>query len=353
MRELDAAEAAAAIDPGRWDRPPLDERLTKYFWQDPEPTFHGMLSADRIRAYHYEVGRIIRPFQEQHLKPASYELTLGPRWVIEGETRILTDETPLLVIPPNSIVFVSMREMLLLPHWLVARFDLSIQFIYEGLLLGTGPQVDPGFKGVLSCPLHNISSNPITLEYKQAFAKMDFVKTSFGQLAVNEIDSQEELYAQVASGKLVGFNDEPLKLWKVDKTYRRAIFFPGTAQTVKSSVRELEDTVEDLEVEVRADVDAAQGRVAEVEKRISSSQFVATVTAVALVVTILGGIYGLSAILTNYVDGRVEDSRSTPVVQQLRTDVSNLQAKLTKAQDEQRRLARQLEARRREIERLP
>lgn len=353
LEALDTAEAAAPTDPGRWDLPPADERLTPYFWRDPEPNFQGMLSADRIRAYHYAVGRMIRPFQEEHLKPAAYELTLGPRWVIEGETRYLTDEQPVLTIPPNSIVFASMREMLLLPHWLVARFDLSIQFIYDGLLLGTGPQVDPGFKGVLSCPLHNISSQPITLEYKKPFAKMDFVKTSFSLVSVSNIESQEELYARAASGELRGFQNETPKLWKREKTYRRPIFFAGTADKVKSSVRELEARVDVFETDVGATVDKFGTRVSDAERSLRRSQIGAVFAALALVVGLLAAAYGLGGIVTNYVDGRVSDVRSDTELRRLRTQIDTLSNDLATAQREQRKLADELKARQRQAGQTP
>ena len=344
MEELDTLEAAAPIDPGRWDLPPADERLTSAFWEDPEPDFQGMLSADRIRAYHYAVGRMIRPFQEDDLKPAAYELTLGPRWLIEGETRCLSDEQPLLVIPPNSIVFVSMREMLLLPHWLVARFDLSIKFIYDGLLLGTGPQVDPGFKGVLSCPLHNISSEPITLQYKQPFAKMDFVKTSLGQVDVKAVRAQDDFYGKVASHEVVGFRDEPLKLWKRDKNYRRPIYFADRPGTVKSSVRKLEDDVDQFRTQVQRDVGQAEGRVTAVERTIRRSQVGAVLAAIALALAGFGTLYGLGAILTNYVDGRISDVRAAPEVRQFQTDVSRLDAQVRAAQKKQQQLSVRLRA---------
>src|SRR5205823_1683477 len=85
---------------------------------------------------------------------------------------------PWLEIPSNSIVFVSMQQFVRLPHYIAARFDLAIEFIYQGILLGTGPQVDPGFQGYLSCPLHNISNESVYIQLGHPFAKMDFAKTS-------------------------------------------------------------------------------------------------------------------------------------------------------------------------------
>jgi deoxycytidine triphosphate deaminase len=158
-------------------RAPSERELTPAYWNDPWPELQGMLNAEAIVRYDEEVGGMIRPFDSALLRPASYELTLGPRCMIEGKEKVLTDRMPHLVIPQNSIVFVSMRQVLCLPHYIVGRFDLSIDFIYRGLLLGTGPQVDPGFQGALGCPLHNISNEDIQMRLGEPFAKIDFVKT--------------------------------------------------------------------------------------------------------------------------------------------------------------------------------
>lgn len=162
-----------------WEEPPEAEKgLTPAYWIDPWPTLQGMLTADWIVEYDRAVGGIIRPLEADLLKTASYELTLGPNCVVEGEDVVLDPSTrPTLEIPPNSIAFVPMRQVLCLPHYIVGRFDLQIKFIYKGLLLGTGPQVDPGFQGALSCPLHNISNDPIRINLDEAFAKLDFAKT--------------------------------------------------------------------------------------------------------------------------------------------------------------------------------
>lgn len=160
-----------------WEDPGPAKGLTAAYWDDPWPELQGMLTSEHIRAYHDAVGRMIRPFDPERLKTASYELTLGARYLVENEEGLLTTAQPRLRLPPNSLSFVSMQQVLCLPHYLVGRFDLAIDFIYQGLLLGTGPQVDPGFQGGLSCPLHNISNQEIILELGHPFAKIDFAKT--------------------------------------------------------------------------------------------------------------------------------------------------------------------------------
>jgi deoxycytidine triphosphate deaminase len=161
-------------DPGGFEA----KGLTDAYWNDPWPELQGMLTSEHIRAYHDAVGRMIRPFDSPRLKTASYELTLGARYLVENKEGLLSPAEPRLRLPPNSLAFVSMQQVLLLPHYLVGRFDLAIDFIYQGLLLGTGPQADPGFQGGLSCPLHNISNEEIVIELGEPFAKIDFAKTA-------------------------------------------------------------------------------------------------------------------------------------------------------------------------------
>lgn len=188
---------------------PLDKLLTAAYWHDPEPHLQGMLTAEHIVGYHEKIGGLppdaadghargmIRPFQSTLLKSAGYELTLGARCLVQGERLLLTEREPSLIIPKNSVVYVSMQQVLCLPHYLVARFNLTIDLVYRGLLLGTGPQVDPGYQGALSCPLHNISSEEIEICLGQPFAKMDFVKTvprdGRVALALSHIATEDEL----------------------------------------------------------------------------------------------------------------------------------------------------------------
>jgi hypothetical protein len=66
MEEMEAQDRGLLQDPipDSWDDPPTPKGLSRFYWEDPEPGIQGMLSADRIRAYNYLVGRMIRPFQE-------------------------------------------------------------------------------------------------------------------------------------------------------------------------------------------------------------------------------------------------------------------------------------------------
>ncbi|MCA1833917.1 MAG: hypothetical protein ABR585_13560 [Gemmatimonadaceae bacterium] len=213
-------------------------------WIDPDPSATGMLAADRIEYYVQQVG-MISPFNRAMLKPASYGMTLGPFYQVDGVHKVLTP-LEVLVIPKNSIVFVSMREALRIPHYIVARFNLSIDLIYKGLLLGTGPQVDPGFQGVLSCPLHNISNQPIRIKLGDHFATIDFAKTT--PLAerslplLESLTSEEELYDREAD--LIGHEGYNNRLFSQKKRWARPILdYSAGERKVASSVASLQKKV--------------------------------------------------------------------------------------------------------------
>jgi hypothetical protein len=75
-------------------------------------------------------------------------------------------------------VFVSTEETLNLPFYLVGQFNLKLRLLHEGLLVGAGPQIDPGYPGKLSCPLHNISNEKVSLSAREPFAVVEFRKTT-------------------------------------------------------------------------------------------------------------------------------------------------------------------------------
>lgn len=120
------------------------------------------------------------------LKPASCALRLlGEVLYWKGPdaehaqlvTRELRREEELL-LAPNSIVYVTLEPTLRLPNYIAARFNLTIREIYRGILVGTGPLVDPGFVGQIYLPLHNLTCNEYRLIGGEPVAWMEFTKIS-------------------------------------------------------------------------------------------------------------------------------------------------------------------------------
>jgi deoxycytidine triphosphate deaminase len=157
---------------------------TPHPWKTRDPDWNnpgrkGMLLSDQIRKFCNNKLLISEGFSENNLRPAAYTLTIGPDYRDhEGTPGILTPQNPSFEMRPNSIVFVSIAESLDLPYYVAARFNLRVDWVYKGVLLGTGPQVEPGFRGKLSCPLYNLTSQPQTISLGQDFATIDFERTT-------------------------------------------------------------------------------------------------------------------------------------------------------------------------------
>ncbi len=138
----------------------------------------AVLLCDKIK-YYCNQNKLIDPFEEDLLKPASYHLRLGSKCRVNGEDKELSDEKPTLEIPPHGMAVVSTYEKVNIPPFLIARWNLKVKKVYKGLLWVGGAQVDPGYHGYLSAPLYNLSTRPVYLRYKEPLFTIDFVKTTF------------------------------------------------------------------------------------------------------------------------------------------------------------------------------
>ena len=121
--------------------------------------------------------RMIAPFEPARLRPASYQLTLGKEVHVGGQQKILRHSEP-LVLEPHQVAVVTTREVVRIPRFLVARWSLRVQKIYEGLLWTGGPQVDPGWVGQLFCPIYNLSERDVELCLHAGLFTIDFINTT-------------------------------------------------------------------------------------------------------------------------------------------------------------------------------
>ncbi len=159
----------------------LQSRKEEWRFCDPESDGDrkGMLLSDQIDKFCKEGLLIATNYDRSRLRPAAYTLTIGNHYVdSSGKIGSLSKENPFLEMKENSIVYVTTTEQLDLPHYIVARFNLRVKWVYKGILLGTGPQVEPGYRGFLSCPLYNLTNRPIRTRLGEEFATIDFERTT-------------------------------------------------------------------------------------------------------------------------------------------------------------------------------
>jgi deoxycytidine triphosphate deaminase len=157
----------------------LSKRLPACPEDDPDVKC-GVLTSDKIE-YCVEKFHLIDPFdKEKLLKPARYKITLGEDYAMGGKLRKLHNKPGMneLTIPPFQVAIVSTQQILNMPRFLIARWNLDIDLVYKGLLWVGGPQVDPGYHGRLFCPIYNLSNEPVTLKLGDDIASIDFVRTT-------------------------------------------------------------------------------------------------------------------------------------------------------------------------------
>ncbi|SEO84091.1 dCTP deaminase domain-containing protein [Aquisalimonas asiatica] len=148
------------------------------YYEEIEP---ALLNSWDVHRYIRRTG-MVYPYSYDHLKSASYSICVGNKiyyWDDSGNPKggELKDGEP-FELPKNSIVFVETLETFRLPDYIAIRFNLKIDLVHKGILLGTGPLVDPGYEGKLLIPLHNLTSNTYQLYSGQTFVWVEFTKTS-------------------------------------------------------------------------------------------------------------------------------------------------------------------------------
>ncbi|MGY3591496.1 deoxycytidine triphosphate deaminase/outer membrane murein-binding lipoprotein Lpp [Bradyrhizobium sp. USDA 4341] len=206
-------------------------RAARFENMDPFPNVpRALLSSFEIADYARVTG-MMWPFAEKQLKSASYEVFIGGEviwWDGNGRrrTKIVKRGTP-LVLEANSIVFAQVEPIFRLPNYIAIRFNLRITHVHRGLLLGTGPLVDPGFHGKLLIPLHNLTSDPYAIDTNEALIWIEFTKTTFGY----QPEIGDDLAAQRDVRKFKGFPPDKRYL-DPDKYLRKA----NAGNPIRSSI---------------------------------------------------------------------------------------------------------------------
>jgi deoxycytidine triphosphate deaminase len=170
------------------------ERASKYLRHDPFPNVPAALLGSATFADYARVTGMVYPFkgfnrdkqefEKGLVKPASYEVRPGDSFFyfdVHGYRRCI-DIGPgakerFIHLRANSITFCSTDERFRLPNYIAMRFNLRIKHVHRGILLGTGPLVDPGFDKKLLIPLHNLTDSDYFISLDEGLIWVEFTKT--------------------------------------------------------------------------------------------------------------------------------------------------------------------------------
>lgn len=187
-----------------------NNRFQKYRSTDPFPEIiPSLLNSADIYDYVAVTG-MIYPFNPEKLKSASYEISILGKlvyWDKDGKEQSQDlKKGEKFILRQNSIAFVTVEPTFQLPDYIALRFNLKITNVYRGILLGTGPLVDPGFTGKLSIPLHNLTTNDYTFTGGEGLIWMEFTKISPNPRWLYPIQS----FQYCRQGQYKEFRNEPM-----------------------------------------------------------------------------------------------------------------------------------------------
>jgi len=314
------------------------QKQLKWATEDPMPDIApALLNAADIADYVHLTG-MIYPFAHERIKSSAYEMILGNEvlwWDESGKHhKEKLKSGDVITLSPNSIVYVTTEENFLIPDYIALRFNLTIKHVHRGLLLGTGPLVNPGFKGKLMIPIHNLTPNTYTIPVGSPIISVEFTKIS-SNIAWNKNYNRETSSSYIKNPMKPGQDFEK--------------FISGAlgadANSVESS---LGKTIKETE---KALTDATTKYENELEKSKKRARFVQYSTLASIVIALLGILFagyqlyqGTQSLISDsnkYVSDATMLYKDSTV---LRKDISNIEGEVAAFQNELKKENAQLKA---------
>jgi deoxycytidine triphosphate deaminase len=276
-----------------------EKRYQKYKNVDPFPGIdRALLSSAHIEAYIAKTGMIYPYFPDndkgKKITPAALKMTVGPEvlyWDKRDRQQYSNDLTTndLITLRPNSITFLRTFERFRVPDYIAIRFNFRIKHVHRGLLLGTGPIIDPGFKGYPMIPVHNLTDNRYDIRVGEEFINVEFTK-------ISDIKSQP-----VDDDGLMKypFEYQSNKGKTCDYSFTEYIDKSVPSKRVKSSLSSVIDKARNL-------VKKQEKKVRENEKKIFWSVFIGIVSLVVAAIALIYGGYQLTVSASDIINNTRE-----------------------------------------------
>lgn len=195
-------------------------------------------------------------------------------------------------VPRNSLVYIRLGQTLRLPFYIIGRHNLKIRYAYKGLLLGTGPQVDPGFEGNLFIPLHNFTTSDVKVHISESFVSIDFVRTTnFIESTEPSVRTSDELR------RVLGGTRKLIELPKVTSRNSLEDYLDGA--TPRSQMAHFQAEVERLVKKMDEDLSKAKLEIETARRWGNWERLAATVAFIGLMLTGLNYFRGFVADVKN------------------------------------------------------
>lgn len=146
---------------------------------------------------------IIIPFEEERIKYAAYELSLGREaYVTTDEKKQKYEDDDQVVIHPGQFALLITEEKVKVPNNLIAFISIKFSIKSEGLINVSGFHVDPGFEGKLKFYVYNAGVQNVNITvgdptFQIWFSELsDPVKYDGNHNGQNSITSSDVMKAQ-------------------------------------------------------------------------------------------------------------------------------------------------------------
>ena len=236
-------------------------------------------------------------------------------------------------LPKNSITYLWMKEKLLLPEYIVARFNLHIRHVHKGILLGTGPLVDPGFFGNLLIPLHNLTNNDYEFVGGEGLIWVEFTKLSeheFWKL-------QENKFWKSQGNK----NPPDLKPFPPGKYVKDARGYLKKSEIVAKG---------GVQSAFKGALEQAQGSADTARKETEHFRIFYTVGGIVAVIALVSMIYGGYDLVTQMIKMtddvrnqiKLDGDKQSQKIDSVENDIADLEARINRYKDEVSELKKQV-----------
>ncbi|MBI2078265.1 MAG: dCTP deaminase [Euryarchaeota archaeon] len=114
----------------------------------------------------------IEPYQEKHLTPNGYDLTVKEVVLRASQEKIHAGEA---VVPPMSSFLISTKEYVRMPPDAAGQLWIRSSYARRGVLAAFG-KVEAGFEGELTIGCFNSSHEPVKVPVGDRFCQIAFEK---------------------------------------------------------------------------------------------------------------------------------------------------------------------------------
>jgi dCTP deaminase len=205
-----------------------------------------LLTDGQIREAMAQQSLQIDNFSEDCLQAASYDMCLGEEAITSSSReKINPADKGLLTIAAGDFALVTTHERVRLSPRTAGHIGLRSHYARKGLILLSGPQIDPGFQGVLVVGINNVSPSDLVIPYKERFCTVEFYQ-------LNE-DAKRPYEGEYQSQAGISGTDLELLAEAKGMTFGQVI---STLNALTMDVKSLADSVNSLRTSITVGIGA-------------------------------------------------------------------------------------------------